>query len=100
MASGCLRFFLKQNCFHIRVNIFIFVALLIIFDFYSLSIPLKVDLAFPSLDSTSCSVPPVISTTLARYVNSWTSSIEPFASVTACELCLHFHNFCLVFVNS
>jgi len=47
---------------------------------------LKVDLAFPSLGSTSCSVPPVTCTTLPRYVNSWTSYIEPFASVTACEL--------------
>jgi len=126
LASGYLRFFLdiysqklavclsssahvcpglwriEQNCFHIRVDyILTSFALPIVSDFHSLSIALKVDLSFPSLASTSCSLPPVTSTTLSRYVNTWTSSIGPLAGeLDLWTAYLHFHNFCFLFVNS
>jgi len=72
----------SKTAFTLELNILILLAR--IYGYISTIYPIhrpETDLAFPNLASTSCSVPPMVLTTLPRYVNSWTSSTGPGTGV-------------------
>jgi len=70
-----------KTTYILQLNILILVAHPMVLDFHNLSIAPKTVLAFPSLASTSCSVPPLILNTLPRYANCSISSIGPFVKL-------------------